>query len=351
MAKALPFAAVPFKEWPALHRQRFGEALVQGGLLDDCGALSGLPLWHQSKVRLAWGRWLGFQLFKTGETSRASTFGREMLTAYAEILQAHFAPATVWANVRNLWLAAKVVEPAADHGNLDRLKRTLARHRAPLPRPHKLLPVQELYELGGTLMKSAGEVSNSVKAAARYRDGLAIALLASRPFRIGNLGTIEIGKHLIRRQDGFTIQFAGAEVKNGKPIAMPVPDELVAPLAHYVDVLRPMLLKQRGRWINYAGQRLWISEHGSALCPKRHSERIAAITKKHLGIRIGPHFFRNIAATSIATEDPTHAGIAATILGHRSARSAERHYNLASTLDAARKWESVIGKFKIGRQA
>jgi hypothetical protein len=51
--------------------------------------------------------------------------------------------------------------------------------------------------------------------------------------------------------------------------------------------------------------------------------------------------FRCIA-TSIAIPDPKHVRMAATILGHNSFATTERHYNLARTLEASRRYGEAV---------
>jgi integrase/recombinase XerD len=65
-----------------------------------------------------------------------------------------------------------------------------------------------------------------------YRDGLMIALLASRPLRRRNFAAIEIGRQLIRVGQGFHLVFDGSETKSGQPIETGVPAHLVAPVEH-----------------------------------------------------------------------------------------------------------------------
>jgi integrase len=317
---------------------------MRTGLLDPSGPLSSLPDWHQKKVLAVWSRWLGFHTQRFGHIEASGTFTQLTLEDFVAVLQLNLAPATVWANVRNLRLAATALEPEANIRVLLSLERALRRNRRPQGRRQKLVPVQDLYRLGFSLMASAETLTDPAKAAALYRDGLAIALLAARPFRMGNFASIEIGRHLLHQGDDLVIQFDGSEVKNGRPISVNVPHELEAPLTRYIDVVRPTLLKKTGRWSKDPGPRLWISEHGSALHPKPFAERISRHTRRRFGVPIGPHLFRNNVATSIATEDPAHVGIIAAILGHTNSATAERYYNLASSLDASRRWQEVMSE-------
>jgi len=52
------------------------------------------------------------------------------------------------------------------------------------------------------------------------------------------------------------------------------------------------------------------------------------------------------AATSIAVYDPDHVRIAAAVLGHRSFATTERHYNLATSLKAARSYQAELQRLR-----
>ncbi len=56
--------------------------------------------------------------------------------------------------------------------------------------------------------------------------------------------------------------------------------------------------------------------------------------------------FRDCAATSIALEDPTHVRIASQVLGHRHPATTERHYNLATSVEATRRWQNLLDRLR-----
>ena len=49
-----------------------------------------------------------------------------------------------------------------------------------------------------------------------------------------------------------------------------------------------------------------------------------------------PHLFRDCAATTVATADPEHVGMIASLLGHTNGRTSEAYYNQAKCIEAAR---------------
>ena len=71
------------------------------------------------------------------------------------------------------------------------------------------------------------------------------------------------------------------------------------------------------------------------LSPHTMNLRICEHTRVAFGKPINMHLFRDCSATSIAITDAEHVRIAAGILGHRSFETTERHYNLATSLQAS----------------
>jgi integrase len=57
-------------------------------------------------------------------------------------------------------------------------------------------------------------------------------------------------------------------------------------------------------------------------------------TKEEFGVSINPHLFRDIAATTIAMEDPKHVGIGTRVLNHKSAQTTEKYYQHAEQQNA-----------------
>jgi hypothetical protein len=63
-------------------------------------------------------------------------------------------------------------------------------------------------------------------------------------------------------------------------------------------------------------------------------------------VPINPHLFRDCAATTIATEDPGHIGIASRLLGHASIRTTDRHYRQANSINASRHYEAARAELR-----
>ena len=167
------------------------------------------------------------------------------------------------------------MRPDADLSPLDAATRRTWRDARPVrDKRSRIVPSRELWALGHDLMDRCDERTTRSKRLGRYRDGLMIALLASRPIRLGNLAQIEIGRHLQRHGDTWWLFFDAHETKNGRSLEFPLPGHLTEPMRHYIDEVRSELMEQCGRWKTDVGSRLWAGEGGSAMTAKRITERI-----------------------------------------------------------------------------
>ena len=345
----LPILRVP--DWPACDQAAWHEATRPVGWLDEGGRLSKYPAASIQAFESAYGRWLGFlstQFHMANLRSGLDNLDRESLRAFVERLSSKLAPITVHNYLISHLTVARALAPERVFPFLRTAIAHLKRTAKPISdKRSRIVPIRDLYALGRRLMEIAPASPTPLKGAGLYRDGLMIALLAVRPIRIGNLSSIEIDRHLLREGDAFWLVFPAAEVKNRRPLEFTLPTNLTEPISEYLDLYRPRLLSRRGRhWRRCPGKALWISEHGTALGRSHIREHICRRTRERFGFSVNPHLFRDCAATSIATADPAHVGIIMPILGHARADTAERYYNQASSLDAARRYQDTIGTLR-----
>ena len=92
--------------------------------------------------------------------------------------------------------------------------------------------------------------------------------------------------------------------------------------------------------------RVWVSEVGSHLEYGALAQRIFVQTPEAFGRGIGPHMFRDSAATSIAVDNPKHVGDASLILGHADHKMTEKHYNHARSLEASRRHAATLSRLR-----
>jgi integrase len=184
--------------------------------------------------------------------------------------------------------------------------------------------------------KPAPDTPISMDDAIRYRDGLMIALAAFIPIRRKNLAALEIGLHLVREGDGWSVVVSGKETKTGKSLDYPVPELLEPYLATYLTVVRPQMRPQP------TCAALWLNSRGGALAYAAIGDIIARHLTSHFGFRVTLHDARDAAITLWAISAPHQIGVARDLLAHSDLRTTTRHYNRAKGIEASRAYCQVI---------
>ncbi len=329
-------------EWPNDDRVAWAKAQQHGDIFDGTGPASNWRAATRRLVEQAVGRFLGWLVDEHGgnlaPVPDAAT--PETLRAYANWLDGRVAPVTVHAHVRDLAEYCRVAWPEIDRTNLQRAERSLSWRAVPTKdKRNSVVPIGDLVRLGETLMTDALPVlgGDPRMPLIQYRDGLAIALLAHRPLRIRAFASLQLGTNLMQVDWGWKIVVTPELSKTKRYWEADVPSGLVPALSHYLDQIRPELMKLRGRWYSDPGPALWISNDGSALRPKALGEAITRRTTEAFGQPVSPHLFRDSAATTLAHISPEDVRLATPLLGHSHPKITERHYNQARQIDAGRK--------------
>jgi hypothetical protein len=253
---------VRFDGWPDADRAAFRRAQNDDELLDEAGLLARLRPISLLKLRSAYGRWLHFLESRDSTAltlAPAERITRERTAAYIEDLHARNAPLTLAHRIVDLYLVVRALAPEHNWGWLRRLgSRLMLRAKPVRNRRSQLRPPQEVFAAALALMDTAetGSFTSDGKRALAFRDALLLAILASRGPRVGNLGIVQIGRHLVRQGDTWALDFSASETKNGDPNSYELPRELTTPIQRYLDHWRPMLLGG-----NQSDQ-FWVSSNG-----------------------------------------------------------------------------------------
>lgn len=335
---------LPTGQWPAVDRACWHSGLCDPGLFEGQGvAMSWRPRTVET-VAEGYGYALAW-LERHGRLASleppAARWTAEVLRAYVTDMKGHLSDATVVNRVLALERALTVIAPKANRVIFRALIRNLSASVATRSKRPRLRDPAQLVELGHQLMADAdvGVDPSPRKNAVRYRDGLQIALLALRPLRKRNFAGLQIGTHLVEINGRWWLIIPAEETKTARPVEVPFPEQLVPAMMRYFEHYRPLLANGR-----YCGDRLWLSYWHSPQAAHSIQLQIAARTQAAFGTSVNPHLFRDCVATSIAIHDPVNVRMAATILGHGSFATTEKHYNLARTLEASRGYGEVIAK-------
>lgn len=176
--------------------------------------------------------------------------------------------------------------------------------------------------------------------ALRYRDGLLLALAASRPLRLRNLASIEFGRNLLQEGDHWFLRFEPEETKTRTALNFSWPEYLLPSLQRYCSEIRPFLL---------AGRRensLWLNQFGRPMVQQSVYGVVTSLTSELVGISINPHLLRDCAATMLADEGDGGINFAASLLGHRHRSTTERFYIQSDQICATRRVDAVLDRLQ-----
>ena len=333
--------------WPAADRSMWNEIVASGDILDHAGPGARWRSATRLIISRDYGYWLSFLQSEKVDFALAPPLDRitpERVRKYVVSIGG-LAASTCAGRLRAVAIVATCAGGASDWTWLVRMRRSLdakARRHRGQRKQHRIVASHKLVDAGIRQMRDAllsDCMSFRVRAIA-FRDGLMIALLASRPLRRGNFASLRLGYHLHTTPTGYRIEIPNEESKTGQIIETAIPDELVPWLDQYLDVFRPRLLD------GAASEHLWISKDGRPYSPKHLGDRITKITRRLVGVAVNPHLFRDCAATTIATVDPEHVRMVTPLLGHRTPVTAERYYNQAGSMEAGRAHQKNIRQLR-----
>lgn len=348
MTRPSGLKTVIFDAWPEQDRAAWENARISGGVFGASGALAHRSSKDLKRYSQAYGTWLAF-LMERNEghvpPSCVDQFREEEVRAFLELLATRLAPCSILSFLVSLRAVARALSKSASFPMLDLAIRHYKRTAKPASdKLSRMRNIMEVQELGRHLMAQPQRATAAMRHANQYRDGLAIAMLTVEPLRIGNFGSLQLDHSIRRLSDRYTIHIATS--KNGDAIMFDLPIWLTQPIDVYLEQYRPYLLTRRGRWWSSApSNAFWVSSNGTAMTARQLSKRMVDRTREAFGRPVNPHLFRDIVATTIATEDPEHVHMILPILSHRSLKTSEKHYNHAKSLDASRRYQDVLQDF------
>ena len=339
----------PITLWPEADRALWECALMPADILEDGGARAAHNTASNLKATKGYGRWLTYLEIHDRSALTLAAHARitpERVRGYVERLQdIGNSTATILARLQELGEVARVMNPDRPWSFIRQLASRVRAHHRPARSKHHLRPSDELVTLGFSLIERAAQAS-TLEAALLTRDGLLIALLALVPLRRRNLADLRIDETLIRQPSQWAIYFSEDDTKTHTVFETIVPALLTSTLDRYVAIHRPYLQTRTGRWRKPSGAALWVSKDGSAMTQIALYDRIRAHTLAAFGTALHPHLFRDAAATTLAIADPARVRVAAPVLGHKTFKTTERHYQHAKGIEAHRAYTNVLRKIR-----
>jgi len=336
-----PRLHLPYGRWPPADRLLWERAMGSDDPFAD-GAGARLAKASQHVYLSAWRRFLGFLAIHEPTALEVAPIERltiERVRPFAAHLAETNTPRSVAIQVDALYKAARVMMPERDWTWLKTVKARLYR-AAPASAPTgPVVTSLQLLDLGLQLMDESKPTPGtpiSKDHAARYRDGLMIALLAFIQPRRKNLAALEIGRHLVREDNRWFVIIPREETKTGTPNEYRVPELLESYLGIYLDIVRPQMLRRP------ACAALWLNSKGCPLAYAAIGDIISRHSMSRLGLRITPHDVRDAAATTWAIFAPDQIGVARDLLAHSDLRTTTKYYNRARGIEASRAYRQVI---------
>jgi site-specific recombinase XerD len=333
-------------EWPHADRHAWLEACRPSCRLKPGGRASYLAEVSRKDVARRYGAFLGF-LQRTGKLNLEVGPASQVIAANVEVyiaeLQQRVRTATVWNCIYKLRRAAQLLNPRANYGWLLETERDLALMIEPRSKFDRLVLAHHLVKAGLTLVTEAQAFADSNHARAKgIRNGLMIVMLALCAPRIKNFASLEIGRTFKHVNGSWWIVLPKSETKTKCPEERRIPQRFSDMIALYLNEARPVLMKS-GKSTNA----LWISSRtGLQFTTKNLGTLISKITLQTVGVDVSPHLFRTSAATTAAIYGADTPHLASGVLGHKDPRVTEKHYILATSIQAAEVYGKMIRQIR-----
>ena len=339
------YRSIPLRDWPTAGQTYWASAIGSGTLLDDRGLGANWSVATRNDAIQGYGRWLRYLAdieISSESESGIPRINQARVADFTNKLERSVSPITVGIGLEHLYHAVRVMAPTRKWQWLREFcTHYKNRHRRTTKAGRCHVDPGLLLDLGLNLMYSAefDEGGSERMWAVRYRDGLMIALLATRPVRRRTFAAIRIDRQLRRSGSTWWLYFAPEDMKNQRPLEQKVPDALVPNLERYLDRWRPLFPAAD------QDPHLWQSLRGPMSAGAIY-ERFKTRTREAFGFVVPPHQFRHAAATAISRHDPAHVLAIAPILGHASLDTAYGHYVIAEGLEASREHQRILEKLR-----
>ncbi len=376
--KGAAYRQVPLEDWSEADRAAWLRATTPSKGLRRGGSASRHEEGTNEDLQLRYSYFLFF-LMQQGlpfSDEPAGHVTQEHVKAFVADMQAKgLSSVTI---PQTLWKLKRMVDhlaPGRDLIWLTNLAKDYDDMAEPDPRYDHLVTTTALVREGLTMVEEgkAKMGSKPVRGATLIRNGVMLALMALCPIRLLSFAGLDLGRSMIRQDDGYWIALSAKETKSDRADEREVPDLLTDVLDVYLDLARPVLIKAAENWSRtkhaarpkhardrkvgaYAARPvtresgpLWISpQSGTALSYAQVAGTITQITEQTLGVRVAPHDVRRAAATQAAILGPETPDLASALLQHSDQKTTNEHYNRAKSFVAAGRLAGVVERMRGG---
>jgi integrase/recombinase XerD len=333
----------PQSLWPEADRCSFDAALQQGDVFDDeAGAGAHWSFGTRRHAESGYGRWLAYlrdHIAGALDEPPIERLTRDRIRAFIAVLRDEVRMTTAASIIDGVYQTARIMAPDRNWDWLRRYQRRLQNEAEPLNRYPALTPTPETYAFGIELMEraKAAPAATHLLNEITYRNGLVIALLSLWPIRRRSLSSLTVDRHLKRSVAELTLCLYPEDTKSKREEAFAIPSELRPFVEHYLSHVRPRLMRA-GQPGAYDHNAFWVSQRGTPLSADRLYASVRREISGAFGKPMGLHDFRRSAATTFAIERPELARLIPSVLQHSTIDVADRHYKLAGSAKAARRF-------------
>jgi integrase/recombinase XerD len=337
---------LPVEEWPKADIAAFAKVYKPGDIFDETASPGAhLRGGTRKMITTAYRRWLGFLTDHDPEALLVPPADRitlDRVRSFVHHLEKETRSTSVAIVIDNLCYAARLIASERDWLWLASIKRRLRAQAKPIDRFNQLVPPVLSLDFGIALMDEAMDLPESGhrEREIQYRDGLILAVLVLLLPRRRSIALLTVSRHLEFDADGINILLFPEDIKSKRAESFRVPDQLLPYFQRYLREIRPRLLGRS----DHDG--LWASYRGRPLCEARIYNMVRRRIKKKFGQDMGLHDFRRAGATFLAMDAPEKISLIPAMLQHSSPEIGERHYNLARSIEASRRFGAHLAKTK-----
>jgi hypothetical protein len=306
--------------WPARDHALWQEGLRKRGPFDSPYAdarlayASGLAAASIRKALKSHGRWLGFLRDRGMLDAAAHPLDRVTLPRLGQYFEALRAAGnadhTIVGYFAGLRSALRILAPERDSSFVSKPNGTTIRSLLPMRKRQFAVPdASVLFAWSLELIEAAQRTADPYAAAILLRDGLLIAIFASRARRLRAMAGLRLGRELRREGERYVVDLPLELVKTRKRDRFLLPAALDEPMRAYLDIARPGLLQGK---IHDA---IWVGSSGDPLTARGITAVVERRSRERFGITFRPHRFRHAIGTTLPLKLPEHPGLAAAFLG------------------------------------
>jgi site-specific recombinase XerD len=345
-ARAVSVCSLPVDQWPTTDRNAWTDACRPGMRLKRGGTASHLKPVTQDDLARRYGYFLDFlnrsDILKP-DLPAAAQITPDNVESYLAVLRAGVSSVTQYGSIYKLRRLGQLIAPKVDFSWLIEIENDLALVMQPRSKQDRLVLAEVLTEAGMTLMCEADASTRPMLSRARqFRDGLMIALLATMPIRLKNFAALEIGRSFALVRGRWWIVLTSQETKEKRADERVVPNFLLPWVEQYLRQHRPILDRSGGE-----PTFLWLSSRdGSPLTYNAVERILSKRTLATVGVDVSPHLFRTSGASTAAVYGGHIPHLASALLHHTDPRVAERHYNRATSMNAAQAYGAIVNRLR-----